>query len=151
MIDLKALAIKPGVLVNCVFVDIDILNMDGNIFDAAFLAAVLSIATARYDKKIVGEDGKEEVQKVPLPIRLIPVSITSITIGDNIMIDPTEEEDSILDSRMTVTFDEEGRLCAGQKGGSVGLSTEQLFKIIGVSKAKAEEIRMMIKKVIESA
>jgi exosome complex component RRP42 len=151
MIDLKALAIKPGVLVNCVFVDIDILNMDGNIFDAAFLAAVLSIATARYDKKIVGEDGKEEVQKVPLPIRLIPVSITSITIGDNIMIDPTEEEDSILDSRMTVTFDEEGRLCAGQKGGSVGLSTEQLFKIIGVSKAKAEEIRMMIKKVIENA
>jgi len=151
MIDLNALVIESGKLVNCVFVDVDILNMDGNLFDTAFLAAILSIATARFDKKIVKEDGTEEIQKVPLPVRLIPVSVTSITISDNIILDPTEEEDSVLDSRMTITFDEQGRICAGQKGGSIGLSVEQLFKIVDISKAKAEEILLMIKRVIENA
>jgi len=150
MLALKELVIEPGKLVYCVFVDIDVLNIDGNLFDAAFIAAVLSIATAKYDKKIVKE-GKEETTKVSLPVRLIPVSVTSITIGDNILLDPTEEEDSVHDSRVTITFDEEGRLCAGQKGGSVGLSVEQLFKIVDLSKPKAEEIRALIKKVIGNA
>jgi exosome complex component RRP42 len=151
MLDLNALVIEKGKLVNCVFVDVDILNMDGNLFDVAFIAAALSIATAKLDKKIVKEDGTEETQKVSLPLRLIPVSVTSVTIGDNIILDPTAEEDSVLDSRMTITFDEQGHICAGQKGGSVGLPVEQLFKIVSISKAKAEEILLMIKKVMETA
>jgi exosome complex component RRP42 len=151
MLDLNALVIETGKLVNCVFVDVDILNMDGNLFDVAFIAAALSIATAKFDKKIVKEDGTEETKKVSLPLRLIPVSITSITIGDNIILDPTEEEDSVHDSRMTITFDEQGHICAGQKGGSIGLPVEQLFEIVSISKAKAEEILLMIKKVMETA
>jgi exosome complex component RRP42 len=151
MLDLNALVIEPGKLVNCVFVDVDILNMDGNLFDTAFIAAILSIATAKFDKKIVKEDGTEETEQVPLPVRLIPVSVTSIMIGDSIIIDPTEEEESVHDSRMTITFDGQEHLCAGQKGGSVGLTVEQLFKIVSVSKAKSEEILLMIKKVMGNA
>jgi len=151
MIDLKSLVIEPGKLVYCVFVDISILNMDGNIFDAAFLAAVSALLTTTFDKKITKEDGNIEVQKCRLPTRCIPISVTSITIGDAILVDPTEEEDSVQDSRLTLTFNDEGFLCAGQKGGSTGISKEQLFKIVEISKAKAEELRSLVKKVIENA
>ncbi len=151
MIDLNALVIEPGKLVYCVFVDISILNMDGNIFDAAFLSAVSALLTTTFEKKIVKGDGEIEFQKCKLPTRCIPISVTSIIIGDNILIDPNEEEESVQDSRLTLTFNDEGNLCAGQKGGSMGISREQLFKIVELSKAKAEELRSFVKKVIENA
>lgn len=151
MIDLNALVIEPGKLVYCVFVDISILNMDGNIFDAAFLSAVSALLTTTFEKKIVKDDGGIEFQKCKLPKRCIPISVTSIIIGDSILIDPNEEEESVQDSRLTLTFNDEGNLCAGQKGGSMGISKEQLFKIVELSKAKAEGLRLFVKKVIENA
>ncbi|MEM4522084.1 MAG: exosome complex protein Rrp42 [Nitrososphaeria archaeon] len=151
MIDLNALVIEPGKLVYCVFVDISILNMDGNIFDAAFLSAVSALLTTSFEKKVVKEDGNIAVQICKLPTRCIPISVTSIIIGDSILVDPTEEEESVQDSRLTLTFNDYGYLCAGQKGGSMGMSREQLFKIVDISKAKAEELRIFVKKVIENA
>lgn len=151
MIDLNALVIEPGKLVYCVFVDISILNMDGNIFDAAFLSAISALLTTSFEKKIVKEDGSITVQKCKLPTRCIPISVTSIIIGDSILVDPTEEEESVQDSRLTLTFNDDGCLCAGQKGGPIGISREQLFKIVDISKAKAEDLRIFVKKVIENA
>lgn len=151
MIDLKALVIEPGKSVYCVFVDIDVLNMDGNLFDTLSMSATTAIASAKFDKKIIKEDGTEEIQKVPLPVRLIPVSVTSIIIGDNIILDPTEEEESLFDVRLTLVFNEEGNLTAGQKGGPIGISREQLSKIVDISRVKAEEIRSIVKKAVENA
>src|ERR1041385_6411882 len=72
VIDFEALAWKPGEMVWAVFVDLEILDYDGNLFDAcsiAGLAAVLSAKLPATDPKsheVVYADGKDR----PLPVRI---------------------------------------------------------------------------------
>jgi len=48
----------------------------------------------RYD---LGEDS-------PVPMRNVPVSITSVEIGGSIMVDPSLDEESIAGTNITVTL-----------------------------------------------
>src|SRR5688572_22358578 len=72
VLDFEALAWKPGENVWAVFVDLEILDYDGNLFDAcgiAGLAAVLSAKLPAIDpksKEVVYADGKDR----PLPVRV---------------------------------------------------------------------------------
>jgi len=66
-------------------------------------------------------------------------------IGDYIIVDPTLEEWECLDSRITITTNSDGNICALQKGGSDGFSFEQLIKCSEIAIAKGKEIREIIK------
>ncbi|HEC95126.1 MAG TPA: exosome complex protein Rrp42, partial [Thermoplasmatales archaeon] len=58
VIDLEKLCIEPGEKVWIVFVDIHVLDYDGNLFDASSLAALAALATARVpaERFELGED-----------------------------------------------------------------------------------------------
>ncbi|MCP8318028.1 MAG: exosome complex protein Rrp42 [archaeon] len=147
MIDLSKLVLIPGRKVCAVFVDVNVLNTDGNLFDASSYATVASIATSTMPKFYVDQNGqiKQSNEIVPLPIKGIPVSITMARIGDTLIVDPTSEEEAVMDARITLVFDEDENLCAGQKGQPGTLNFDQVKTVANIAKVKAKEIREIIK------
>jgi len=147
MVDFSKLVLIPGRKVYAVFVDVNVLNTDGNLFDASSYATVASIASSTMPKFYVDQSGqvKKSDEITSLPVKGIPVSITMARIGDTLIVDPTSEEEAVMDARITLVFDEDGNLCAGQKGQPGTLNFDQVKSVVKIAKVKAKEIREIIK------
>ncbi|MEM7813946.1 MAG: exosome complex protein Rrp42 [Candidatus Aenigmatarchaeota archaeon] len=150
-IDMKRLCIKAGEVVWMIYVDIDVLNDDGNLIDAACIAAVAALASARLPKLVVDGDKYEvdySVHEERLPLGGIPISTTFAKIGPAIAADPNIAEIKAMAARLTVgTIDKEReiKLCSMQKGGECGLRLEEVDKIIDMAVAKGEELREKVR------
>lgn len=152
MLNLPELALIPGRKVYAVFVDVSILNVDGNLFDTTSYAVVAALATSTVPKyTVLNGEAKKTVETMPLPVQTIPVSVTIARIGDVIIADPTSEEEAVMDARLTLTSDDRGNLCAGQKGQPGTLSFEQVMFASQTARSKGEEIRELIRRAIGSA
>jgi exosome complex component RRP42 len=139
MIDLDKLCIEPGKKVWINFVDIYVLDFDGNLFDACSLGAVAAIKSAIVPAAAhgLGED-------YPMPINCTPVSVTAVKIENSILIDPTLDEEKVAAARLTVTTDDNGDLRAMQKGLSGALTLEEVKNVIETSRRLGVEIRKLI-------
>ena len=135
MIDLEALVIEPAQKVWIVFIDIDVLDFDGNLIDACTLGAVAALRSAVVNGSAVG---KEDFR---LPVRNIPVSVTMVKIGDNIVVDPDLEEEQISQARITVSTTEDGRIRAMQKGDNGWFTLDEIKKAISTSIDVGKQLR----------
>jgi exosome complex component RRP42 len=145
-IDLKKLCIEAGEKVWMVLADIQIMNHDGNLIDAAALAVVAALNDTKmpeYDKKTETIDIKNKKKK--LPLGCLPITVTMHKVGENLIIDPTVEEESLVASRFTVATKDDGNLCAIQKGGRKGLALDEIYKAFDLSIKKGKELRKLIK------
>ena len=88
------------------------------------------------DKPVIGKRTDES-----LPINSMPLPITVLKIGDNLIVDPTEAEQKVLDARLTVAVLEDDTLCALQKGGNASLSVKDLNDMIELAIKKSHELR----------
>ncbi len=134
-IELKDLVIEEGKKVWIVFIDIDVLDVDGNIFDACNLGAVAALRTAVIPGEAHGfKDAK-------LPVNNTPVSVTFAKLGDWIVADPTIEEEQMSSARVTVTTTEDGHIRAMQKGLSGTFTWKEIEDAINTSIRLGKEIR----------
>ena len=139
MVDVEGLCITPGEEVWMCFIDMYALDYDGNLFDAANLAAVSALKTA----VIPGEQyGKGENK--PLPITCTPISVTSYKIGNTLILDPNFDEEHIASARLTVTTDDNGNFRAMQKGGKGSITLDELSQCLDAAVEKGKEIRKII-------
>lgn len=139
MIDVDALCVTPGEKVWMCFIDMYALDYDGNLFDAANLAAILALKTAvipakQYD---LGEDK-------PLPVTCMPISITASKIENTLILDPNFDEEHISCARLTITTDNKGNFRAMQKGGPGSITLDELSQCLDAAVAKGKEIRKII-------
>jgi len=155
MIDFKKLCIKKGEKVWMVFIDIYTINDDGNLLDAAALAAIAALMTAKmpkYDeKKERVQYGELTTKNVPLS-KSIPLTFTFHKIGKNIILDPNKEEEDSSESRLSVAFSsgaKEPIINAMQKGGEVAFTSDEIIKIIDHAEKKYKEIEKDIFSKIE--
>lgn len=137
MVDLDQLCIEPEEEVWMVFIDIHILDHDGNLIDASALASVAALLTAEPP-----EDEDWDLSEFPVTKK--PITTTFAKIGDALVADPSLVEESVMDSRMTIATLEDGSICAMQKGGSGPISKEDLMKAQEWAKVKSEELRKKI-------
>jgi len=144
-LDNKRLCVKAGEKVWTINVDISPINDDGNLIDVGSIAAVSAILNAKFpnfeNEKI---DYKVKTNE-SIPITKVPIAVTVLRIGNNLVVDPTELEEKALDARLTVTSTEDGMLCAMQKGGDGTLTVEEVNKMLDLAISKAVEIRKLIK------
>lgn len=142
-IKLDELVITPGEKVWCVWVDIHVINHKGNLLDAACLAALAALLNTRIPKIENGEvvRGKYEGN---LPIAHKPVNISVGKIGNSFILDPSIQEEVVLDAKLSVTVREDGKICAIQKQGNKGIEFEEIEKMIDLALEKSKEIREMI-------
>jgi exosome complex component RRP42 len=147
-IDLEKLCVESGKLVFVVFVDVYVLNYGGNLIDASTMAALAALINTKMFKYEV-EDG-EIVKKPgynPLPIVNYPISVTFAKIGDKIVLDAGLDEEEVMDARLTMTMDKDGKICAIQKGGGSGYFTkEEISEAAKIAQKKTEELRKIVVK-----
>ncbi len=137
MIDFKKLCIKEGEKVWIVFLDIYVLNDDGNLMDAAALGAVAAILKAKmpeYNEKMEWvEFGKFTDKGLPLT-KDIPITFTAYKINNSIILDPCKIEEETSDGRVSIAIsianNKEPKINACQKGEEGDFSEEELEKII---------------------
>jgi exosome complex component RRP42 len=141
-IDTEKLCIEPGKKVFVVFVDVYVLNHDGNLIDASALAAMAALLNTKMANYEI-EDGEVKIKPgyEPLPIKKRPVTVTCAKIGDKLVVDPSLEEEQVMDARISIAIDDDDNICAIQKGGGGYFEPKQVFEAARISKEKANEIR----------
>lgn len=147
-IDTKKLCITKGELVWMVMIDVLPVNYDGNLIDLGGLAALAALKDANM---IELKDGKPQFgkrTKEKLPIKSMPIPVTVVKIGDNLLVDPTDAEEKVLDARLTIAVLEDGSLCSMQKGGNSPLSTKDINEMIDLAVKKSEELRVKLEEAL---
>jgi exosome complex component RRP42 len=135
-IDLEKLCIEAGEKVWMVFIDIHVLDNDGNLVDAAALGTIASLLHAQIPNEKYGLSGEDT-----LSIRDTPVAVTTVEIGGNILADPNLYEETAATSKLTVISNADGTLSGMQKSGSGGLKEEEIAEMVEIGIEKAGEIR----------
>ncbi|MFQ5870534.1 MAG: RNA-binding protein [Candidatus Geothermarchaeales archaeon] len=148
MLPMEEMVLEPGERVLKVNVDFSILADSGNLIDAASLAAVAALSTSTWPdpdelRKKTGI-AVEEVSRTKLPLRDLPVAVTVADLFGQLVSDPSSEEELVLNSRLTVTHTKDDVICAMQKGGRQGLTTDQIHEAVGMAEEKSKELRQFL-------
>jgi len=146
-IALEKLCITPQKKVFVVFIDVYVLNHDGNLIDASAMAALAALLNTKMFKYEV-KNGEIQVKPgyTQLPVVNYPIAVTFAKINDKIVVDPWLEEEQVMDARITITMDKDSKVCAVQKGGYGYFSKEQILEAAKIAKEKSEELRKIVVK-----
>jgi len=142
-IDVEKLCITPKEKVWTVFIDVQILNYDGNLIDCCSLAAVAALSNAKFPT-LNGDEIDYTKKAGPLPITCKPITMTIYKIGKHLFVDPNREEEDASVARLTVSTKDNGNVTALQKGGAEPFTLDEIEKAISISVTKGKEIRKLI-------
>ena len=141
-INLEELCLIPKEKVWGVFVDIHIINHQGNLLDCAALAVLVALLNTKIPKVKNDEIVRGEFDK-PLPMQFKPTTVTVCKIGDKFLIDPIFDEESVVETKISIAVREDNKICAIQKQGIRELSIGEIEKIIDIAFEKSAEIRKL--------
>jgi len=135
-IDLGKLVIEAGEKVWMVYIDLHVLDHDGNLIDASGLAALAALMDTMVpaSKFGLGQDFK-------LPIKDRPIPVTMTKIGDTFLVDPDLDEERVADVRLTICTDGNGNIRAMQKGLNGSLTAEEVKKAIRTAQEVGKGLR----------
>jgi len=141
-IDTEKLCIEPGKKVFVVFVDVYVLNHDGNLIDCSALASMAALLNTKMPNYEI-KDGELKMKQgyISLPVKSRPITVTIGKINNTLIVDPWLEEEQVMDSRISMAINDEGKICAVQKGGSGYFTPQQILEASNIAQEKAAEIR----------
>src|SRR5207302_997886 len=90
MVNMEKLCITPKEKVWIMFIDIHVLDYDGNLFDACSYGAVAALASTVVPAKNLGLG-----EDFALPIEHWPVSVTTAKIKHHLVVDPHRDEEGL--------------------------------------------------------
>ena len=160
LIEVEKLCIVPGEKVWILFIDIHIIDYDGNLFDAASLAALAALMTSkipierlkpnleRLQEKypMIEQYLNDHPDDFPLPIKEPPISCTSVKFNGIVVLDPSLNEEEIAETRLTVATDINGDIRAMQKGLNGSFTREEITKVIKASLDNGRKIQEQLYK-----
>ncbi len=144
-IDTHELCIEKGLKVWTINVDLCPLNHDGNLIYIGGIAAIAALKSAKFPSVKDGIVDYKEHEDKGLPLAECPIPVTVIKIGENLLLDPTEDEETVLDARLTITFLENGDICAMQKGGDEPITSEEFDRILELAGNASQELRKKLR------
>ncbi|MEK6899662.1 MAG: exosome complex protein Rrp42 [Nanoarchaeota archaeon] len=150
-IDLKKLCITPGEKAWFVIIDIISINDGGNLMDAAGLAALAALKSAKYpvvDPETGAIDYHQKTSE-SLPLVKEPLPITVYKVNGALLVDPTNEEEKAYEARLTVASDSKGTISALQKGGEVTLTIDEISAMIDLALEKSSFLRKELTKALK--
>ncbi len=125
------------------FVDIYILNNDGNLFDACGMAAMKALLDTKMPKLEDGKIVKGEYNG-KLKVHHKPILNTFAKIGNTIVADPCLVEEKAMTSRFSVTLTEEDNISAFQKGLGGSFTSAEVDNAIDVAMKNSKQIRKLL-------
>ncbi|XP_053317391.1 exosome complex component RRP45 [Spea bombifrons] len=156
-IDTESLCVAAGEKVWQIRVDIHLLNHEGNIIDAASIAAIAALCHFRRpDVSVQGEEvtvyTPEERDPVPLSIHHMPicVSFAFFQQGTYLLVDPSEREERVMDGLLVIAMNKHREICTIQSSGGIMLLKDQILRCSKVAGVKVGEITELIQKALEN-
>jgi len=158
-IDLSKMVITPGRKVWNIFIDIYVVDYDGNMIDASSIATMLALLTAKIPKVSTTETGEiiiseEKSENIPVKKKVVTATIAKITdenTGNKYYIaDPSLEEEMIADTLVTIAFSEDELITGIQKSGLSSIYSDDIPKILNMSRKLAEKYLAKINEYITS-
>jgi exosome complex component RRP42 len=154
VIDFEALSIIPGEKAWAVFVDLEILDYDGNLFDACSIAGLAAVLSAKLPavcpktKYVAYADGKDR----PLPVKVdnAAFSTTFVKIDGKVLVDPHLHEELIADTRLTFGLDTAGNVRSAQKGGFGSWTVDEVKELRRKAHKLGSETFTKIQKAVKS-
>ncbi len=142
LVDLEKLCVEEGKQVWMLFIDLDIIDNCGNLFDACELAVMAALKSTKLPS--VSMDGEEVVldseNTIDLPINNKVAMCTFVRIGEKLIIDPSLIEEEVSDARLNVAVTEDGKICSMQKGGSLSLTRDEVSDCVHMAILKTKEL-----------
>jgi|UniRef100_A0A7J2TAQ4 RNase PH-related exoribonuclease len=150
-IALDKLTIIPGKKVWMLWLDIYVLDHDGNLIDAAMIGSMMALAQLKVPHFEVDQiTGSVKVDKskytAPLQINRYVATVTVYKIGDMLLVDPTAEEEAIASASITISISEEGNIVAIQKRGLGFFLEREIEQAVEISLSKGKELIELIKR-----
>ncbi|KAL4655047.1 hypothetical protein ACB092_01G423100 [Castanea dentata] len=161
MINLKELSLVSGKAAWMAYLDIYCLDADGALFDAALLSAVAAFSHLQIPAVSLNDDGiivvvseenggkleKDAVNKerMKLTLKSIPFSLTCVLHKNYILADPTAEEESIMETVVTVVLDSSSQLVSLYKpGGPVLAYTSAIQDCVALTRQRMKELQKIL-------
>ncbi|XP_043100527.1 exosome complex component RRP45 isoform X1 [Puntigrus tetrazona] len=156
-IDTESLCVVSGEKVWQIRVDVHVLNHDGNLMDAASIAAISALSHFRRpDVAIQGRDvtvfSPEERDPIPLSIYHMPicVSFAFFLQGTYLLVDPCEREERVKDGLLVIAMNKHREICSIQSSGGIMLLKDQVLRCSKIASVKVSEITELINKALEN-
>ncbi|VVC01480.1 Exosome complex component Rrp42 [uncultured archaeon] len=140
-IDLNSFFIEEDKVL-ALYIDISILDHDGNLIDASALAAMSALTRTRMPKIENGKIIRGEFTGT-LPLKEKVVTTTFGKQGSRAFFDPSLDEERGMDCRLTIATTDK-HICAGQKGGWGAMSEKDLMELADISMKKGNELRSLL-------
>ncbi|KAM4126163.1 hypothetical protein ACB094_01G367200 [Castanea mollissima] len=161
MINLKELSLVSGKAAWMAYLDIYCLDADGALFDAALLSAVAAFSHLQIPAVSLNDDGKIVVvseenggklekdavnkERMKLTLKSIPFSLTCALHKNYILADPTAEEESIMETVVTVVLDSSSQLVSLYKpGGPVLAYTSAIQDCVALTRQRMKELQKIL-------
>ncbi|PIA45325.1 hypothetical protein AQUCO_01700692v1 [Aquilegia coerulea] len=162
MVNMKELCLIPGKAAWMAYLDIYCLDADGALFDAALLSAVAAFSHLHIPAVSLNDEGRvvsvseEQVEgnsikeplnkgKRKLTLSSTPFALTCILHKKYILADPTAEEESIMETLVTVVLDVTGRLVSFYKPGGAFLAyTSAVQDCIALTRQRVKELQKIL-------
>ncbi|MEM4634224.1 MAG: exosome complex protein Rrp42 [Candidatus Anstonellaceae archaeon] len=140
-VDLESFFIEEGKVL-ALYLDIYVLDHDGNLLDCSALASMAALLSARMPKI---EDGKiirgEYSGKLKVSQKV--VSCTFGKSGNKMFLDPSLDEEKGMDARLTLATTP-SHLCAAQKGGWGSFLEKDILEAFDIAMEKGKELRALL-------
>lgn len=156
-IDTESLCIISGEKVWQIRVDVHVLNHDGNLLDAASIAAIAALSHFRRpDASVLGRDitvySLEERDPIPLSIYHMPicVSFAFFLQGSYLLVDPCEREERVMDGLLVLAMNKHREICSIQSSGGIMLLKDQVLRCSKIASVKVSEITELINKALQN-
>lgn len=143
LVDLEKLCIEEGKKVWMLFIDLHVIDYDGNLFDCANIAVMAALLNTKLPTASIVDDELvlDEENLMDLPVRDKVALSTFVKIGNGMVLDPSLEEEEVLDARLSVGVTQNNSYISSmQKGGEVPLTRDEILDAVHTAIATKDDI-----------
>lgn len=148
VVKLTDLIILKGKLCWCVYVDVMCLSDDGCLLDGVVAAAMAALRKVKIPKVNIPDPSAQPVvdpnETTSLQLSCHLAAATVVTLGKDILVDPTAEEIEMCESLVTVVTREEDRICGVFKQGAP-VEGEMLLRCVQECCRRCNDIHSLLK------
>jgi len=141
IIDTKSMNLGDGKVLG-LFIDLYLLDYDGNYLDASAIATMAALRDTKVPKY---EDGKLIRDNLTQKLKLEGDVFmnTFVKIGNNILLDPNLDEEVSMDSRLSIGI-YGNQICSLQKNGRGSFNRNEFEQMVDVALDKYKELKRII-------
>ncbi|XP_034671133.1 exosome complex component rrp45 isoform X1 [Drosophila subobscura] len=155
-VDLESLCVASELHVWCIRVDVNVLNHDGNLYDASTIAVLAALMHFRRPD-VTFTDGElrtyteKERDMIPLLFLHYPVSVTYCIYTSNFQpfVDPTLLEENCADSTIILSFNSYQELCTLNAGGTVPTDVRTIMQCARSAANRCKAMVTFVRKALD--